>query len=117
VACNGDLTVLLSSGFPIQKPQHFPIGVLPAPANVTIALGELSGQLYASMPPVFGAAIYNWRLSAASAPTVVLQTAQTTAASNTFSGLTPGVIYVVQVNAVGTAGPSDWSSPVSKMVV
>ena len=39
VACNGDLTVLLSSGFPIQKPQRFPIGVLPAPTNVAVTLG------------------------------------------------------------------------------
>ncbi len=38
---------------------------------------------------------------------------QGTAASFTFTGLTPGVSYVVEVNAVGSAGPSDWSSPVS----
>jgi hypothetical protein len=77
----------------------------------------LSGELIASMPPVFGAAIYNWRVSAASAPTVVVQTSQTTAAGCTFAGLTPGVVYVIEVNAVGSAGPSDWSNPVSKMVV
>lgn len=45
VTCNGDLTVLLSSGFPIQKPQRSPIGVLPAPVNLAVSLGELSGQL------------------------------------------------------------------------
>jgi len=117
VACKGDLTVLLSSGFPIQKPQRSPIGVLPAPTNVTVSLGELSGELDAAMPPVFGAVIYTWRLTAASAPTVVVQTVQTTAASNTFTGLTPGVIYTTEVNAVGSAGPSDWSNPVSQMVV
>jgi Fibronectin type III domain len=116
-ACNGDLTVLLSSGFPIQKPQRFPIGVLPAPTNVTVSLGALSGELDAAMPPVFGAAIYNWRLTATSAPTVVVQSTQTTAARNTFTGLTPGVVYTAEVNAVGSAGPSDWSNPVSKMAV
>jgi hypothetical protein len=117
VACVGDLTVLLSSGFPIQKPQHYPIGTLPAPTNIALALGILSGQLDATMLPVFGAAIYNWRLSAASAPTVILQTAQTTSASYTFSDLTPGVIYTIEANAVGSAGPSDWSNPVRRMVV
>jgi hypothetical protein len=117
VACKGDLTILLSSGFPIQKPQRSPIGVLPAPVNITVNLGVLSGELDAGMPPVFGAAIYNWRLTASNAPTVVVQSAQTTAAGNTFTGLTPGVIYNVEVNAVGSAGPSDWSSPISKMVV
>ncbi|HEY5042026.1 MAG TPA: fibronectin type III domain-containing protein [Verrucomicrobiae bacterium] len=117
VACNGDLTVLLSSGFPIQKPQRNPVGVLPAPAYLTVAFGARTGELDAGVVPVPGAAIYNWQLAAASAPTAVLQTAQTTAASNSFAGLTPGVTYVVQVNAVGSAGPSDWSEPVSQMAV
>ena len=117
VACNGDLTVLMSSGFPIQKPQRNPVGVLPAPTGLTLNLGDLSGELYAVVPPVFGAAVYNWRLAAASAPNTVLQTAQTTGGRNTFSGLTPGVLYVAQVNAVGAAGPSDWSQAVSQMAL
>jgi len=117
VACNGDLTVLLSSGFPIQKPQRNPVGVLPAPAYLTVTFGARTGELDAGVAPVPGAAIYNWQLAAAGAPTAVLQTAQTTAASNSFDGLTPGVVYVVQANAVGSAGPSDWSEPVSQMAV
>jgi hypothetical protein len=32
VACGGDMTKLLLSGFPVQKPTRSPIGVLPAPA-------------------------------------------------------------------------------------
>ena len=117
VACKGDLTILLSSNFPIQKPQRNPIGVLPAPANITVSLGALSGELDAAMPPVFGAAIYNWRVTTAAQPGTVLQTAQTTSASNTFTGLTPGVTYNIEANAVGAAGPSDWSDPVSQMAV
>jgi hypothetical protein len=117
VTCNGDLTVLLSSGFPIQKPQRNPIGTLPAPANLIVSVGSLSGELDASVSPVFGAATYNWRLAAASAPGVNLQTAQTTAGNNTFSGLTPGATYVIQVNAVGAAGVSDWSKSVSQMTM
>jgi hypothetical protein len=117
VTCSGDLTVLLSSGFPIQKPQRNPIGVLPAPVNLTFNLGSLTGELDAVVPPVFGASVYNWRLTASNAPTVVLQTAQTTGGRTTFGGLTPGVVYVAQVNAVGAAGPSDWSQPVSKMAM
>jgi hypothetical protein len=64
-----------------------------------------------------GAAIYNWRLSAANAPTVVLQTAQTTAASNVFDNLTPGVVYNIEANAVGSAGPSDWSDAFPHMAM
>ena len=116
-ACNGDLTILLESGFPVHKPTRSPIGALPTPANLTVTLGTRSGELDASAAPVPGAATYNWQLKAASTPTVVLQTAQTTAASKTFTGLTPGVVYLAEVNATGTAGPSDWSDAISQMVV
>jgi hypothetical protein len=117
VACAGDLSVLLSSGFPIQKPQKFPIGPLTTPTNLRLSLGAVSGGLNASVSPVYGASSYNWRIYAVSAPTVILQTAQTPGARTSFSGLTPGVIYAVQTNAVGTAGTTDWSNPVTQMVV
>jgi len=117
VACKGDLTVLLGSAFPIQKPQRFPIGVLPAPTGLTVTLGSRTGELNASATPIPGAGIYNWRVMAAAQPTVVVQSAQTTAASNIFDNLTPGVVYNIQANAVGSAGPSDWSDPVPQMVV
>ena len=45
VTCKGDLTILLSSAFPIQKPQRFPIGVLPAPTGLTITLGSRTGRV------------------------------------------------------------------------
>ena len=115
--CAGDLTVLLTSGFPIQKPQHFPIGDLPAPAAPTLSLGVHSGDLNAAVEPVYGAVTYNWRLALASAPTVTLQTDETTAAKTSFSDLTPGQTYVVTANAVGSAGTSDWSQPSSQMVI
>ena len=115
VTANGNLTVLLSSGFPIQKPQRQPVGELPAPANLTVTLGVLSGQLHANAAPVAGAAIYNWRLATAAAPTVVVQSAQTTAANNTFTDLTAGVVYNTAVNAVGAAGTGNWSDPVPQM--
>jgi len=117
VACKGDLTVLLSSGFPIQKPQRNPIGDLPAPVNLTVTLGSHTGELDAAVQPVSGAAVYNWRISTAANPSAVVQSAQTTAASNTFTGLTPGVVYNAEVNCIGATGPSDWSDPVSQMAV
>jgi hypothetical protein len=115
--CNGDMTVLLSSGFPTQKPSREPIGVLTPPSNLTVTFGARSGELRASAAPVAGAAIYNWQLSTAANPGQVIQSLQSTAASNTFSGLTAGVVYQVVVNAVGSAGPSDWTTPVPQMAV
>lgn len=116
VACKGDMTNLLLSGFPVQKPVRQPVGVLPAPANVTIKLGERSGMLLAKASPVFGASIYNWRLTNATTGAVI-QTGQTPSARTVFDGLTPGVTYTATVNTVGAAGPSDWSNPVSQMAI
>jgi hypothetical protein len=117
VTANNDLAVFLSSGFPVQKTQREPIGVLPAPANLTVTFGPRSGELRAAAGPVSGAAIFNWRISTAANPNVVVQALQTTAANCTFNSLTPGVVYQVEANVVGSAGPSDWTEPVPQMAV
>lgn len=117
LSCNSSLSTLLSSGFPIQKPERQPVGPVTAPENVTLTLGGHTGELDARANPVSSVSIYNWRLMAAGAPTVVVQTAQTTGATKTFGSLTPGVTYMAEVNAVGTAGPSDWSQSASQMVL
>jgi hypothetical protein len=52
---------------------------------------------------VYGASTYNWRVALASAPTVYLQTAQTTAARILFNDLTAGQVYNVELNSVGAA--------------
>ena len=116
VTCDGDYAVLLSSGFPTQKPTRTPVGVLPAPGNVSVTLGPRSGELHAVANPVPGAAIYNWRVTSATPNTPVV-TLQTTGGSTIFADLTPGVVYNVEANVVGSAGPSDWSNPVAQMVV
>ncbi len=114
--CNGNYAVLLGSGFPTHKPRS-PIGFLPAPHKLKVSLGYLSGELVGSVAPVAGAIMYNWRLTTAAQPDVVVQAKQTTAARVAFAGLTPGVIYQLQANAVGTAGPSPWAGGAAQMVV
>ena len=115
--CNGDLTVLLSSGFPIQNPEHYPIGKLPTPGAPVLSLGDYSGELVGNTPPIYGAVTYNWQLALASAPNVIVQEAETTATTVTFADLIAGQTYLLQVNAVGTAGTTDWSPPATLMVV
>ena len=116
VACQSDMENLLLSGFPIQKPTRAPIGILPAPQNLIVVHGMLSGSLDASVSPVFGAATYNWTCTA-NTPGATPLTGQSTAASFTFSGLTPSASYTITCNAVGAAGPSNWSSPASLIAV
>ena len=117
VACKGNMPDLLSSGFPIQKPNRTPVGVLPAPATPVLSLGSRTGELVASTPPIPNGYTYNWRVALVSAPTHYVQREQTTAASDVFEDLTPGQIYLVDVNVVGSAGPSDWSDAAQLMVV
>ena len=115
--CLGDMAKLLSSGFPAQKNSRTPVGPLPAPVTPVLVQGAVSGTLDASTTPVAGAYTYNWRVALASAPAAYVQTPQTTAASAEFTGLTPGQVYNVEVNAVGSAGTSDWSNIAQLMVV
>lgn len=117
VDCQGEMALLLSSGFPIQKPTRTAAGVLPAPVTPVLSLGARSGELAAVTKPVPNAYVYNWRVALATNPTQDLQTLQITAARTVFTGLTPGQVYVVEVNAVGSTGPGDWSDAAQLMVV
>jgi hypothetical protein len=112
---DGDMETLLSSGFPVQKTGRTPIGPLPPPNAPVVRRGPVSGTLLAVTAPVFGASVYNWRVALASAPSVYVQTKQSTAARFLFETLTPGQIYNIQLNAVGAAGTSDWSDDGSGM--
>src|ERR1700731_2690846 len=115
--CNGDLVKLLGSAFPIHKPTRNAIGQLATPNTPVLRHGARSGDLEAKTKSVPGVFIYNWQLTPASAPQQTLPTKQSTGARISFSGLTPGQIYSVKVNAVGAAGATDYSGPASLMVI
>jgi hypothetical protein len=112
VACKGDMANLILSGFPPQKPVRTPVGPLPQPQGLTVSHGAQLGQLVASVNPVFGAANYNYRLTP-NTPGATPIIEQDTASWHTFSNLTAGVNYNIEVSALGAAGPSDWSNPAS----
>src|SRR5438874_2913642 len=98
---NGNLEILISSGFPIQKTGRTPVGPLPAPQAPFVHQGPVTGAAKAVTKPLYGAFSYTWRLALASAPTVFVQTIQTSGARVPFSGLTAGETYNVEVNAFG----------------
>lgn len=114
---NGDLSILLLSGYPHQKPSRSPVGPMPKPETPRVIRGPHKGTLAAATVPIYGAASYNWRLALASAPTVYVQTTQTTGARVSFRGLTSGETYNVAVNAVGSSGPGDWSDDGATMTL
>ncbi len=116
MAADGDMTKLLSSGFPVQKPNRSK-AVVPATPNAPKVKQGLSGQAKVSVNAVVGAFIYNWQVALADAPETILFRAQSTGSRTTFGGLTPGKEYLFQANAVGTAGPSDFSNPGSRMII
>ncbi|MDQ6625135.1 MAG: hypothetical protein M3Y69_03190, partial [Verrucomicrobiota bacterium] len=101
--------ILLSSGFPLRNTNRTPIGPLPAPAAPTVAQGPNTGTLKAATSSVYGASLYTARLAKASTPDVYVETQQQTGVRFAFEGLTPGELYNVDINAIGAAGPSDFS--------
>jgi hypothetical protein len=114
---NGDMEKLLSSGFPIRKTVRTPVGPLPTPLAPIVKQGPTTCTMKASTLPIYGASLYTARLALASAPLIYLQTKQSTAAHFLFEGLTAGELYNVGINAIGVAGPSDWSNDGTGRVV
>ena len=117
VASGGDLATLMSSGFTAQRSTKASVGPLPAPANLRLTRGRNSGQIIARCEKLKQAGAYEWRYATAAAPAAWVELDSTFAASIILSGLVPGTQYSVQVRALGTAGPSDWSDAAMLMVV
>ena len=114
--CQNNMTILLSSGFPVQKPNRTPAQVPATPLTPDVSQG-LTGQAYAVTGRVDGAYIYNSRVALADAPDTFVQHVQSTGGRKEIDGLTAGKTYTFEVNAVGTAGTSDWSNAGSLMVI
>jgi hypothetical protein len=112
----GDRTVLMSSGFPLQR-SRAPVGPLPAPVQVRMVKGKTSGTAIARCRPIGQARAYQWRVAPASTPMAWLPVVTTFAAHAQFEGLAPTTFYVAQVCAVGTAGAGDWSETAMVLVV
>lgn len=114
----GDETIIHASGFDSRvyarsQPQH-----LETPAPVKLKQGINSGEFYVTISRVEGARNFKLRFGAAQTDPQTWQNRDVTRIrpATLISGLTPGVIYMFQVSALGHLGWTDWSSAVSKMV-
>ena len=87
-----------------------------------IAFGSVSGAIVLTLVKFKGAASYEIRWASVAPGTAnptnwSYQPLANTKTPVTISNLTPGTIYVFQARAVISAGYSDWSQPVTKIVV
>lgn len=117
ITSKGDLAVLLSSGFESVKAPT-PAGVLPAPVQVSLTQGELSGSLLLRGSPVRNAGSYEGQLTTKIADPESWEPAgKNTAARTTIDGLSPGTQYWGRLRAIGSEGPGAWSEPVSAIAL
>jgi hypothetical protein len=115
------MTTFLSSGFQAAssaKTKTPPV----SEAICKIAFGSVSGAVVRTLVKFKGAASYELRWASvapgtANPTTWSIQPVANSKAPMTISNLTPGTIYVFRARAVTATGYSDWSQPVTKMVV
>lgn len=115
--CKGDLTTLLCSGFDAQK-ERAPVGELPPPHGVTLTQTTMTGQLELRAEPVPNAASYIAQYTTKlNDPDSWVDCGYPTGARIKIDDLTPGTLYYGRMRAIGTAGPSAWSEPVSAYAI
>ena len=119
--CKDDMTIFNSSGFQAVSATRTTAPPV-SEAIRKIAFGPVSGEIVLTLVKFKGAASYEVRWASVAPGTANPTTWTSEPVANTkqpvtISNLTPGTIYVFQARAVIATGYSDWSQPVTKMVV
>ena len=111
----GDPTKITSSGFSVRNPST-PIGDLPAPQDLTALGSDSAGTMDLKWSVVRGAKSYVVERAAdGTGPLDYTQVDTPTKTRARVNTMTSGQRYWFRVAAVGAAGPSPWSNPVSKI--
>jgi hypothetical protein len=116
-----DLVKLQSSGFMLRAraPRRTVFDTLPAPSQLMLTKGGLSGQIMVKASRLSGAGSYEVQLAAADPTTEASWNPAGTFKNCSrilLQGLTPGKTYSVRLRGIGTGGPGTWSSAASLMV-
>lgn len=113
ICSNSDLEKLLTSGFLPVSTNRASVP-LPQPVNVNVRNGNTT-ELVVSVSTIPNAKTYEGRAKVGDGDWA-FSTFSTRSRNITFTGLTPGEDYTMQVRAVGGAtGFSPWSDPVEHM--
>ncbi len=107
-AANGDDTILVSSGFTLNKiPQP---RVLDSPGNVTLMVGDNPGELVSLVPKKNATGFIHQISEALPTDATAWVNHNVSTGKYTFSNLTPGKQYWVRVIALGTRGQMKYSN-------
>jgi len=111
----GDPMIVVKSGFPSYETNQPPLaGAPPAPTNLRVRHGDVSGEVVARYRP-FRHPSMNEVQKCIGDPALEANWVHAGTFSNgkaTISGITPGVVVWVRVRTFGTKGAvSDWSDP------
>lgn len=113
----GDETIILSSGFDINK-QSGTVGILPKPDNFKVVSGPNKGSIELSCDVVDHASFYEFQYTMAPiASTNVWQLKTSTKRKILIEGLTSGQQYVFKVAAAGSDPNRIWSNEISSYVL
>jgi hypothetical protein len=115
-AAGGNLEKLLSSSYPLQK-DRAPVDIQPAPANLRLKHGKVSGSIAAYCDPNTHRVLYEWQTAAGASPTEWQIEPSTNSARSVFPAtpLAPGSMSASApvsppVPATGAASSRSWSS-------
>lgn len=110
------LEQFLSTKYPMQK-DRLPVGIQPAPSNLRLRHGKVSGSLDAACDVSDHRVMYEWQTAIGQNPTEWEIQPSTNSSRTTFSGFTPGTWVSVRCRIRVPAGAGDWSSVVQIMMV
>ena len=114
----GDMTKLVSSGFPQRKPA-VRIGALAAPQNLVARHGDHPGQVHVAWDPVHGARLYRLEMNDGDPDHAEgwRKVAEMSHAHYTLDGLASLHYYWFRVIVIGTAGDSPYSDPARSVAI
>lgn len=112
----GDAAKIESAGLQVRKTPT-PVGPINPPNNLKVLTGPSEGDMRINWTnPKHSVSCELQQCNGS--PTATWESITiTTRGKYSVSGLTPGSQYSFRIRAIGTAGPSPWSDPVSKKAV